>query len=332
MGVSSTIAAVSRGTRPGGDGTRELTHRRIGGTRTPCQHVPHALADKLCTRRPDSHTAKLNRSRSTRNLAVPEVVSLSDRIRRSARARHIEPARQAGMKTVTIRAGDLGRDMGLNNRMAAVCSAVGSKQFLREAGLRLVERVGPRQSTTTEFRFEILDRSADESIRASTKRVSAPSGSTRIVSKQQSPPDMGDGRRLFLVSCVKTKLPTRAPAKDLYVSAWFRKARACVESTGCPWGILSAEHGLLHPAEEIRPYERTLNAMPVAERRAWAHKVLESMAPFLEGIETVVFFAGQRYREFLEPGLRDRGVAVSVPMLGLSQGRQLAWLDGCLHG
>ena len=129
---------------------------------------------------------------------------------------------------------------------------------------------------------------------------------------------MGDGRRPFLVSSVKTKLPTRARAKDLYVSAWFRKARACVQSTGCPWGILSAEYGLLHPDEEIRPYEKTLNAMPVAERRARANEVLQSMDPFLAGIDTVVFFAGERYREFLEPGLRERGVAVSVPMLGLS--------------
>ena len=263
---------------------------------------------------------------------MPEAVSLADRIRENVRVRHIEPSRQAGRKTVTIRAGDLGRDMGLKNRMPAVCSALGSKLFLREAGLRLVERVGPRQSTTTEFRFEILDRSADESIPASTKRVSGPSRSARIVPKRRSAPDMGDGRRLFLVSCVKTKLPTRSPAKNLYVSAWFRKARACVESTGCPWGILSAEYGLLHPDEEIRPYEKTLNAMPVAERRAWANEVLESMDPFLVGIDTVVFFAGQRYREFLEPGLRDRGVAVSVPMLGLSQGRQLAWLDDCLDG
>ena len=47
-----------------------------------------------------------------------------------------------------------------------------------------------------------------------------------------------------------------------------------------------------------------------------AHEVLESMDPFLVGIDTVVFFAGKRCREFLEPGLRERGVAVAVPMLG----------------
>ena len=305
--------------------------------------MPFTSTDKLYAPPPGFQALPKSKNRSTKGrITVPEVDSLADRIRRSARARHIEPARQAGRNNVTLRAGDIAREMGLRNRMPAVCSALGSKLFLREAGLSLVERVGPRQSTTTEFRFEILARPVDESMSPSagvapaqsgaTEYAPAPSRSTKNVPRKRSTPDLGDGHRLFLVSCVKTKRQIHAPAKDLYVSAWFRKARACVERTGCPWGILSAEYGLLHPDEEIRPYEKTLNAMPVAERRAWANEVLESMDPFLEGIDTVVFFAGERYREVLEPGLREWGVAVAVPMLGLSQGRQLAWLDDCLHG
>ena len=118
---------------------------------------------------------------------------------------------------------------------------------------------------------------------------------------------------------------------DLYTSAWFRKTRACVEKTGCPWRILSAKYGLVHPEKEIWPYEKTLNTMRVKERRAWAERVLASLGPCLNGVDTVVFFAGRRYREFLEPELRKRGLAVRVPMRGLRQGQQLAWLT-CLHG
>ena len=143
--------------------------------------------------------------------------------------------------------------------------------------------------------------------------------------------DTGIAHRLFLVSCVKTKLPTPAPAKDLYNSDWFRKARACVESTPCPWRVLSAQYGLIHPDQEIRPYEKTLNQMAVAERRAWASDVPDAMQPLLAEVHTVVFFAGVRYREFLEPALHERGVAVSVPMSGLRQGHQLAWLKACLR-
>ena len=116
------------------------------------------------------------------------------------------------------------------------------------------------------------------------------------------------------------------------MSPWFRKARAFVEKAGDPWRILSAEYGLLHPDEEIRPYERTLNAMRVRERRRWAEGVLAHIETCLDGVDAVVFLAGQRYREFLEPALRDRGLVVSVPMIGLSQGRQMQWLNARLHG
>jgi cytoplasmic iron level regulating protein YaaA (DUF328/UPF0246 family) len=139
-------------------------------------------------------------------------------------------------------------------------------------------------------------------------------------------------RRLFLVSCVKTKRAMPVAAMDLYTSTWFRKARACVEKTGCPWRILSAEYGLVHPEEEIGPYEKTLNTMRVAERRTWADRVLAGLEPCLDGVDTVVLLAGQRYREFLEPALRDQGFTVRVPMTGLRQGEQLAWIDNCLRG
>ena len=105
-----------------------------------------------------------------------------------------------------------------------------------------------------------------------------------------------------------------------------------METTGCPWRILSAQYGLVHPEEEIGPYEKTLNRMRVEERRAWADRVLAALAPCLDGVDTVVFLAGQRYRQFLEPELHERGLAVRVPMSGLRQGQQLAWLNACLHG
>ena len=115
------------------------------------------------------------------------------------------------------------------------------------------------------------------------------------------------------------------------MSPWFRKARAFVERTGDPWRILSAEYGLLHPDEEVRPYERTLKTMGITERRAWAQGVLVHIETCLDGVDTIVFLAGQRYREFLEPALRNGGLEVRVPMAGLSQGRQLQWLDARLH-
>ncbi len=77
---------------------------------------------------------------------------------------------------------------------------------------------------------------------------------------------------IYLVSCVSRKRELACEARDLYVSEFFCKARRYVEASGCPWFILSAEHGLVAPNQVIAPYECTLNRMRVADRRAWAEQ------------------------------------------------------------
>ena len=134
------------------------------------------------------------------------------------------------------------------------------------------------------------------------------------------------GRTHYLVSCVRRKSPAPAPAKELYTSDWFRKAREYVERTGQPWSILSAKHGLLHPETVIEPYDKTLRTMPIDQRRGWAQRVLVDIERGLGDAESVVLLTSRRYREFLEPALRERGFDVHVPMKGLRIGEQLAWL------
>ena len=52
---------------------------------------------------------------------------------------------------------------------------------------------------------------------------------------------------IYLVACVAAKLDRPAPARDLYTSPWFQKARAYVERQGGQWFVLSAKHGLIAP-------------------------------------------------------------------------------------
>ena len=132
---------------------------------------------------------------------------------------------------------------------------------------------------------------------------------------------------LYLVSCVGRKLSFPAPAKDLYDSSLFHKSRAYVEGFAQPWHILSAKYGLLDLDQVIDPYDLTLNKMLAVDRRRWAEMVMSQMQPHLDGVEAVVFLAGQRYREFLEPKLIERGIVVFVPMEGLTIGKQLSWLN-----
>ena len=141
-------------------------------------------------------------------------------------------------------------------------------------------------------------------------------------------------RRLvvYLVSCVGQKRSVPAPARDLYTSSWFQKARTYADRTGQPWFVLCAKYGLVHPCDVIAPYDLTLNTMSVGDRRQWAGKVLTQMESHLGDAKSIVLLAGRRYREFLEPSLRSRGLIVSVPMEGLGIGEQLRWLTRKLRG
>ena len=58
-------------------------------------------------------------------------------------------------------------------------------------------------------------------------------------------------QRIAIVSCVKQKRASAAPARDLYVSELFRGLRRFAEVRADAWYILAAEHGLLHPDEAV---------------------------------------------------------------------------------
>jgi hypothetical protein len=133
---------------------------------------------------------------------------------------------------------------------------------------------------------------------------------------------------VVLVSCVKSKLRTAAPARELYSrSPWFRTARMIVETSGVPWFILSAKHGLIALDRVTAPYELTLKGLGRDKRRVWAGRALKELLPALSSRRRVVIFAGREYRDFLIAPLESAGVTVEVPMAHLRQGEQLAWLS-----
>lgn len=134
-----------------------------------------------------------------------------------------------------------------------------------------------------------------------------------------------DVSTVYLVSCVGKKRDHATPAKDLYASEWFFRARAYVERRGGSWFILSAKFGLLSPDQITEPYEQTLNAMPITERREWAQRVRQQLDVNMPARSRCVVMAGQRYREFLMDYLNER-YATEVPMKGLAIGQQLRWL------
>ena len=83
----------------------------------------------------------------------------------------------------------------------------------------------------------------------------------------------------------------------------------------------------LSPDTVIEPYDETLNDMNRSNRLLWSALVLKGLSGVVDSGDSVVFLAGNRYREFLVKALLTRGCEVQVPMEGMRIGEQLSWLS-----
>lgn len=131
---------------------------------------------------------------------------------------------------------------------------------------------------------------------------------------------------IALVSCVSKKVSGPCAAKDLYDSDLFEKSRAYAEQEADRWFILSAEHGLLDPEQQIVRYEKTLNNMPVAQRRKWARRVygqMQEQGLLGDGV-SFLWLAGRKYSEDLSKLLK--AFPQHDPLEGLRLGERKQWL------
>jgi len=135
-------------------------------------------------------------------------------------------------------------------------------------------------------------------------------------------------KRIVLISCVKTKLDHPAKAENFYISDLFVKNLAYARKLKPDLiFILSAKYRLLKLNDRIAPYEKTLIKMPVQARRVWASGVISELRKHadLEQDEFIIL-AGEKYREFLLPYMRN----YKIPFEGLSFGNQLKALKKVL--
>jgi len=128
-------------------------------------------------------------------------------------------------------------------------------------------------------------------------------------------------KKIVLISCVSQKRTYRSKAKDLYISALFKKNLAYARRLN-PDAIyiLSAKYGLLDLETEIDPYNLTLNTMSASEIRSWADKILQQLSQVANLTDDhFIFLAGMKYRKNLLPHL----MSYEIPLEGLTIGRQL---------
>ena len=80
---------------------------------------------------------------------------LADRIRQHVVIRHFVPARASGLNEVAVQAGDVAREMDLEDRVPAVCSALRSKMLRDLAGVGLAEEPEARDGAAVVFTYTL---------------------------------------------------------------------------------------------------------------------------------------------------------------------------------
>jgi len=90
-------------------------------------------------------------------LAITEDQMLppSDRVRQYVKRKYINPAKKDGRETLSIRAGDIHKELGFSRRIPVVCSALRSRKFLKNCDIELTYIGGPNNSTTTTFTYQL---------------------------------------------------------------------------------------------------------------------------------------------------------------------------------
>lgn len=116
--------------------------------------------------------------------------------------------------------------------------------------------------------------------------------------------------RVAFVGCgaAKADVDDPVPAKDLYTSSYFSLKREYAETTCDDWYIVSAEHGLLSPDDEIELYDASLvpdDDSFIGDYQAgkWSVRTSQEISTALSlwtYTTTAVLLLGQNYQEHLE--------------------------------
>ena len=127
---------------------------------------------------------------------------------------------------------------------------------------------------------------------------------------------------VVLVSCSAGKESKPMPAEKLYNSDLFKKQLEYAKKLAPNNNIyiISAKYHLVPLSKTISPYNLTLKEMPSSEREKWSEivkKQLEQKGYNLQK-DKFVFLAGNAYRQYLEPQMKN----VEVPFEGLRIGQQ----------
>ena len=123
--------------------------------------------------------------------------------------------------------------------------------------------------------------------------------------------------RVVLVGSSGELAGAARPARELFTSTGFARARDSAVRSGHPWFVLSAKHGLLDPDDVVGPFAVLIGDQPAGYRSAWAEWVVVQLADRvrLPGL-TVEVHGGVDFAQALKGPLERRGARTEIPLPG----------------
>lgn len=90
-------------------------------------------------------------------LGIPadQILPPSDRVRDHVKRKYVDPAKKAGKKSLSIRAGDIHRELGFLRRIPVVCSALRSRKLQKNCDIELAYVDGTNNTTTATFTYRL---------------------------------------------------------------------------------------------------------------------------------------------------------------------------------
>jgi hypothetical protein len=85
-----------------------------------------------------------------------QILRPSDRVRDHIKRKYINLAKKDGKKFLSIRAGDIHKELGFSRRIPVVCSALRSRKLQKNCDIKLTYVAGPNNSTTTTFTYRLV--------------------------------------------------------------------------------------------------------------------------------------------------------------------------------
>lgn len=138
-------------------------------------------------------------------------------------------------------------------------------------------------------------------------------------------------KKIVCLSCVKQKRFYATTAENMYTSPYFRynlKYAKMLKPDIIL--ILSAKYHVLQLTDTIKPYEKTLNKMPVNQVKTWSGICLKEFKKIGINLkkDEFIFLTGDAYHKHLIKQIKHH----SIPFKGLGLGYKLQKLKQLTGG